>query len=90
MLAQNFDPHAVTLDQLTDRALLIDARLEAFKPSRSSTSHVTPAKSTSVTTSTATVQSLSRATQERFNKGDPVYMIEANGKAKKGTITSIG
>jgi hypothetical protein len=46
MLAQNFDPHAVTLDELTDRALLIDARLEVFKPSRTSTSHAVPTKST--------------------------------------------
>jgi hypothetical protein len=56
MLAQNFDPHAVTFDELTDRALQIDARLEAFRPSRTSTSHAAPAKSTSVTTSTTTVQ----------------------------------
>jgi hypothetical protein len=37
MGAQNFDPHTSALTELTDCALLINVCLEAYKPSRSST-----------------------------------------------------
>jgi hypothetical protein len=92
MLAQNFDPHNSTLVELTDRALLIDARLEAYTPSRSSTTaQVTMTKTTSTYTAPASSNTPSSCgTQERFNKGDPVYMLGPDNKAKKGVITAIG
>jgi hypothetical protein len=92
MLSQNFDPHTSTFTELTNRALQIDARLEAYKPARSSiTSHVTPTKSSSNTNAAPTGSTpSSRTSQDCLNKGDPVFMIGADGKAKKGVITSIG
>jgi hypothetical protein len=84
MLAQNFNPHTSTFTELSNRALQIDAHLEAYKPVHSSTtSYVTSVKNTSNIAPSAFTPSL-RASQDRLNKGDPDFMIGADGNAERG------
>jgi hypothetical protein len=92
MLSQNFNPHTSALTELTNRALQIDTRLEAYKPARSSTTtHAALTKNSSNThAAPSTSTPLLHALQDRLNKGDLVFMIGADGKAKKGVITNIG
>jgi hypothetical protein len=91
MLSQNFDLHTSTFMELTNQALQIDARLEAYKPAHlSTTTHMALAKNSSNAHAapSASMPSL-RTLQDCLNKGNLVFMIGADGKAKKGVITNI-
>lgn len=79
MVSQDFEPLGnTTFQQVAERALKIDKRR---RPAKKQTS--TSTRATSVTSTTTT------STREQFNKGDKVYMIGTDGRAKKGTIAEI-
>ncbi|QRV90354.1 Retrotransposon gag protein [Ceratobasidium sp. AG-Ba] len=81
MLAQLFDPQdaATTFQDVADRALEIDLRVEAYN-SQTSKSFKSENKA----------QSSSNPGREKLSTGDAVYMIGTDGRAVKGKIESIG
>jgi hypothetical protein len=94
LMAQGFD-HAdpnVSLQNLADKALQIDQRLEAFqaqnKTSSSSSStqqHTSGPKSTS----SPSAASPTGTARGKMSVGEKVYLQGPDGKARKGEITSI-
>lgn len=85
IIAQDFDPAGrTTLRELAERALKIDKqRCPATK--KSSPSVTSSARNNNVSFTSNT----SNATREQLKKGDKVYMVGTDGRAKKGTITDI-
>jgi hypothetical protein len=89
MLAQDFEPAGnTTFLEIAERALRIDRRRQLHKHEKSKSSSNTP---TNKTTSFASASSASNSQppRDRLSKGDSVYMLQADGKAKKGKITDI-
>jgi hypothetical protein len=82
MLSQNFDPtgNNTTFQNVSDKALEIDARLMAYNR------ETTGQKST---TKKETETLRSQGNREKFSVGDHVYMMGTDGKAKKGKISAI-
>ncbi|QRV84607.1 Retrotransposon gag protein [Ceratobasidium sp. AG-Ba] len=81
MLAQLFDPQdaATTFQDVADRALEIDLRVEAYN-SQTNKSLKSENKG----------QTSSNPGREKLSAGDAVYMIGTDGRAVKGKIESIG
>ncbi|QRV99065.1 Retrotransposon gag protein [Ceratobasidium sp. AG-Ba] len=81
MLAQLFDPQdaATTFQDVADRALEIDLRVEAYN-SQANKSFKSESKG----------QTSSQTGREKLSTGDAVYMIGTDGRAVKGKIESIG
>jgi hypothetical protein len=93
MMTQDFNHSAatVTLQQIADQALKIDQRLEVFqaqnKNTSSSNTNATSSSSKANTSpSTATPTGNAR---EKLSVGEKVYTLGSDGKARKGTISSI-
>ncbi|QRV96856.1 Retrotransposon gag protein [Ceratobasidium sp. AG-Ba] len=78
MLAQLFDPQdtATTFQDMADRALEIDLRVEAYN---SQTNKLFKSENKG--------QSSSNPSCKKLSTGDAVYMIGTNGRAVKGKIT---
>ncbi|QRW00695.1 Retrotransposon gag protein [Ceratobasidium sp. AG-Ba] len=81
MLAQLFDPQdvATTFQDVADRALEIDLRVEAYN-SQANKSFKSENKG----------QTSNSTSREKLSTGDAVYMIGTDGRAVKGKIESIG
>ncbi|QRV91920.1 Retrotransposon gag protein [Ceratobasidium sp. AG-Ba] len=81
MLAQLFDPQdaATTFQDVADRALEIDLRVEAYNSQTNK-----PFKSENK------AQTSNNSGREKLSTGDAVYMIGTDGHAVKGKIESIG
>jgi hypothetical protein len=90
MLAQDFEPAGTTTFlEIAERALRIDRHCQLHKHEKSKSLSSAPAnKATSFTPSSNA--SSNQATRDRLSKGDNVYMLQADGKAKKGKITDNG
>jgi hypothetical protein len=86
IISQDFDPAGnTTLHQLAERALKIDKRRRPSKKA-STPSTTSSARNNNVSFASNT----SNATREQLKKGDKVYMIGTDGRAKKGIIADIG
>lgn len=87
LMAQDYDHNesSVTLQNLADKALKIDQRLEQFAAQNKGTSSSNQASKSNSSPSTA-AQGVPR---EKLSVGEKVYAI-VDGKAKKGTISKIG
>ncbi|KAB5587571.1 Transposon Tf2-12 polyprotein [Ceratobasidium theobromae] len=73
-------------------ALEIDISLDSFKPNRYS-KNITPPTTTKITSlggENTRAPSNTSNRQEKYSKGDAVYMIGSDGRAVKGKITNIG
>ncbi|KAG8786730.1 hypothetical protein FRC12_016326 [Ceratobasidium sp. 428] len=82
MLNQGYDPYATTttLQNVIDRALYIDARIDAYKPT----------KKTNQSSSNQRTSGPSNSNQQdKLAKGDNVYMYGQDGKTVKGKIIDI-
>jgi hypothetical protein len=90
MLAQAFEPAGTTTFlEIGEHALHIDHCCQLHKHEKSkSSSNVLTNKTTSFAPSLNA--SSNQTTRDRLSKGDNVYMLQADGKAKKGKITDIG
>ena len=85
MLMQDFDATDATtsFNDVSDRALHIDARLEAAKPSKNTTTNVAKSSREPNTVNTRPQQ------REKLEKGENVYMTGTDGKAAKGKIVNF-
>ncbi|KAG8729054.1 hypothetical protein FRC12_021290 [Ceratobasidium sp. 428] len=82
MLNQGYDPYATTttLQNVIDRALYIDARIDAYKPTK---------KSNQSSSNQRTAGPSNNNQQDKLAKGDNVYMYGQDGKTVKGKIIDI-
>ncbi|KAG8678105.1 hypothetical protein FRC09_020116, partial [Ceratobasidium sp. 395] len=82
MLNQGYDPYATTttLQNVVDRALYIDARIDAYKPTK---------KSNQSSSNQRTAGPSNSNQQDKLAKGDNVYMYGQDGKTVKGKIIEI-
>ncbi|CUA70042.1 Transposon Tf2-12 polyprotein [Rhizoctonia solani] len=90
LMAQDFDHSdaSISLQNLADKALKIDQRLEQFQAQNKGLSHGQSSSGSKKEASPSTApQGTPRA---RMSVGEKVYLIGPDGKAKKGMITKIG
>ncbi|KAJ1300966.1 hypothetical protein OPQ81_003391 [Rhizoctonia solani] len=87
LMAQDFDHSeaSVTLQTLAEKALKIDQRLEQFAAQNKGTSSGQSGSKSNTLPSPAAPGS----SREKLSVGEKVYVI-VDGKAKKGTLSSIG
>ncbi|QRW27803.1 Transposon Tf2-7 polyprotein [Rhizoctonia solani] len=87
LMAQDYDHNAsnVSLENLADKALKIDPRLEQFQAQHKGQTKLLFQKGT-----TSSTGALGNVTRDKLTVGDKVYMIGPDGKARKGTISKIG
>ncbi|KAF8753873.1 hypothetical protein RHS01_06858 [Rhizoctonia solani] len=88
LMAQDYDHNAsnVSLENLADKALKIDQRLEQFQAQHKGQTNSSGSKSGT----TLSTGALGNVTRDKLTVGDKVYMIGPDGKARKGTISKIG
>ncbi|KAG8739197.1 hypothetical protein FRC12_016400 [Ceratobasidium sp. 428] len=82
MLNQGYEPYAATttLQNVIDRALYIDACIDAYKPTK---------KSNQLSSNQRTAGPSNNNPQDILAKGDNVYMYGQDGKTVKGKIIDI-
>ncbi|KAG8725229.1 hypothetical protein FRC12_003104 [Ceratobasidium sp. 428] len=82
MLNQGYDPYAptTTLQNVMDRALYIDARIDAYKPTK---------RSNQLSSNQRTTGPSNSNQQDKLAKGDNVYMYGQDRRTVKGKIIDI-